>query len=130
MTGERRIERVLCVDDEPDIRFVLAAALQLTLGAEVATASSAGEALAYLDAHPCPDVILLDRVLSDLDGAALCSRLRADHRFARVPIVFLTARDGATDRERAMGVGATACLAKPFDPMTIGEQLRALVAGA
>lgn len=116
-------KRILCVDDEPDIRMVLERALELTLEAEVATAASAREAFEYLEDHPPPDVILLDGVMPGMDGYQACARLHADPRFHSIPVVFLSARADLEEQERARAVGATACLAKPFDPMTIGDQL-------
>ena len=118
-----RPKRILCVDDEPDMRMVLERALALTLEAEVATAGSAEEAFDYLEKHPPPDVILLDGVMPGIDGFQACERLAADPRYRTIPIVFLSARSDDRDRERARAVGATACLAKPFDPMTIGDEI-------
>ena len=115
--------RILCVDDEPDIRMVLERALEFTLHAEVATAASAKEAFDYLEGHPLPDVILLDGVMPGMDGYQACAKLSADPRYRSIPVVFLSARVDSDEQERARAVGAAACLAKPFDPMTIGDEL-------
>ncbi len=103
--------------------MVLERALELTLRAEVATAASAQEAFDYLAEHPLPDVILLDGVMPDIDGYQACARLHADPRYSEIPIVFLSARIDLEEQERAKAVGAVACLAKPFDPMSIGDEL-------
>lgn len=115
--------RILCVDDEPDIRQVLTMSLQFALDADVNAVASATEAYAFLERNPVPDIIVLDRMLPEGDGVEVCQRLRADPRFSEVPIVFLTGCTEAEDERRAMEAGANACLAKPFDPMAIGPQI-------
>ena len=122
--------RILCVDDEPDIRMVLERALEFTLGAEVATAASAKEAFDYLAHHPLPDVILLDGAMPGMDGYAACAALSRDPRYRQIPIVFLSAKVDQDVQERARSVGAAGCLTKPFDPLTIGSQLCAALGAA
>lgn len=109
--------------------MVLERALELTLEAEVATAASAQEAFAYLEENPPPDVILLDCVMPGMDGYQACARLHADPRYQGIPVVFLSARADGDELERARSVGGLACLAKPFDPMSIGDELCAALEG-
>ena len=123
-------QRILCVDDEPDIRAVLGQALEMAFGGEVETVSSGAEAFSYLDCHPCPDLIILDSMMPDMDGYEVCMRLRADARYSRVPIVFLTAWTRQSELTRALDAGATACLTKPFDPLAVGEQILTELAAA
>lgn len=118
------ISRILCVDDEPDIRTILTAALNVTMKAEVAAVASASEAFAYLEQNPLPDAIIMDSRMPGMDGLTACKKLRADERFQSVPIIFLTGRardDG--EQAKAMAAGATGCLSKPFDPMSIGDEI-------
>ena len=116
--------RILCVDDEADIRTILALALSLDpeLDAEIV---DTGRAL--LDrAQAAPwDAFVLDGMLPDVDGLELCRRLKADPATASTPVVFLTARSQRAESERAEAAGARACLAKPFDPLTLARDLRA-----
>jgi CheY-like chemotaxis protein len=122
----RQIDRILCVDDEPDIRRVLAAALAHGLGAEVDGVGSAAEAFDYLAAAPAPpDLIILDARMPEMNGFEACAKLRQDPALAGVPILFLTA--GSDTEEAALAAGANGCLAKPFDPMTVGDQIRRLL---
>ncbi len=118
------LRRILCVDDDPDIRFIIAQALEFSLGATVSAAESAERAFELLARDPLPDLILLDVTMPDTDGFAVCETLRANDRFAAVPILFLTALVRDVDRERARSVGANGFLAKPFDPVTIGDDIR------
>jgi two-component system cell cycle response regulator DivK len=111
-----RARVVLVVDDDPDVRVLLCAALTLPELADlgpvrVLTARDAGAALVLLDG-PAPDLVLLDVGSPGEDGFALCRRLRATPRLRRVPVVAVGAL-GA--RERARAAGCDGYLAKPFD---------------
>jgi CheY-like chemotaxis protein len=120
--------RLLCADDEPDIRVVLELALALDPGITAEIADS-GEALLARVHGFAPDAILLDAMMPGLDGYATCERLKADPATAAVPVVFLTAKTQRTEVERALALGAAACLVKPFDPMTLAAELRAALPG-
>src|SRR6476646_11935357 len=96
--------RVLVVDDDPDIRVSIVEAVKIA-GYEVGGAATGAGALA-LCKQQCPDLVLLDQMLPDIDGLEVCRRLRDDPTTARVPIVFLTARTGETERVRGLAAGA------------------------
>jgi len=115
-------KRILIVDDEDDIREVGQMTLEMMAGWEVRTASSGEEALAMAAAHP-PDAILLDVMMPVMDGPATLARLRAEPATAGVPVVFLTAKAQAADQRRLAEMGAAGVLAKPFDPMTLADQV-------
>jgi two-component system, OmpR family, response regulator len=116
--------RLLCADDEPDIRAVLRLALSLDPELEVELVGSGHEAIARA-ATGGFDAILLDGMMPGLDGYETCRILKANPATARVPVVFLTAKTQRDEMRRALSVGAIACLTKPFDPLTIGRELRA-----
>jgi two-component system cell cycle response regulator DivK len=116
-----RTERVvLVVEDDPDLRMLLCAALTLPeladLGpVEILAAPDAETAFALFDGR-APELVLLDLDLSGEDGLALCRRLRAALGPRRVPVVAVSgfgARDDA--RERARSAGCDGYLVKPFD---------------
>jgi CheY-like chemotaxis protein len=115
--------RLLCADDEEDIRTILRLALSLDAELEVRFVTSGAEALAHAKAAPF-DAILLDGMMPGLDGYETCRRLKEDPTTAQIPIVFLTAKTQREETQRALALGAVACLTKPFDPMTIAGQLR------
>lgn len=103
-------ERLLLVDDEDNLRSMLDAALRHS-GFEVhpvANGRAALEAVAELE----PDLIVLDVMLPDLDGFAVCQRLRSEGN--RTPVLFLTARDGTEDKVRGLTLGGDDYLVKPF----------------
>jgi CheY-like chemotaxis protein len=115
--------RVLVVDDEEDARDLVRRALE-RCHVVVATAASADEALATIEAHP-PDVLLSDIGMPNRDGYQLARALRAldaDHG-GNTPAAALTAYARPEDRQRALEAGYQAHLAKPVD---VGDLVRAV----
>ncbi|GLK81060.1 response regulator [Methylopila turkensis] len=118
--------RVLYVDDEPDIREIAVLALRLDSDFDVMTAASGREALsAAIDFRP--DIILLDVMMPEMDGLATLARLREGDATSAIPVVFITARTQALEIERFLKLGALGVIPKPFDPLTLAMQVRALV---
>ncbi len=108
--------RVLVVDDDADSNAVVRALLT-SFGAEVRTATSAGEAL-VIAGEWHPDVLVTDLEMPGEDGYALVRQLRAA---GGVPAVALTAYTAASDRVRVHAAGFHAHVAKPFDPAQLAS---------
>ncbi|MEO7837462.1 MAG: response regulator transcription factor [Acidimicrobiales bacterium] len=102
--------RVLVVDDEANITFLLDSALR-HFGFDVRVATTGRGALREVESF-APDVILLDVMLPDLDGFEILRRLRSDGR--KVPVLFLTARDTVDDKVRGLSLGGDDYVTKPF----------------
>jgi two-component system, OmpR family, response regulator len=102
--------RLLVVEDEPSIRELLAASLRFA-GFEVDTASTGTDALRCVERQR-PDLILLDVMLPDRDGFEVVRRLRSGG--LGVPVLFLTARDGAEDKITGLTIGGDDYVTKPF----------------
>ena len=120
--------RLLCADDEEDIRTILELALGLDPELVVEVVSSGQEALDRLG-HGEYDAVVLDGMMPGLDGYETCRRLKADPRTAHLPVVFLTAKTQRDEIARALALGARACLTKPFDPLTLASELRNALGG-
>jgi len=105
-----RSTRVLVVDDEENITFLLDSALR-HFGFDVRVASNGRDAIAAVESFS-PDVLLLDVMLPDLDGFEVVRRLRLDG--AKVPVLFLTARDATEDKVRGLTLGGDDYVTKPF----------------
>jgi CheY-like chemotaxis protein len=121
---------VLYVDDEPDIREVAALALGIDPGIEVQLAGSGVEALEMAQGPRARiDVIMLDVMMPGMDGPTVLEALRASPATAAIPVVFITARTSVQDRERLMQLGPLAVIGKPFDPMMLAKELRAVLLG-
>jgi len=115
--------KLLVIDDESDIREVASLSLQLTEGWTVMTANggSAGTALAL---SMEPDAILLDVMMPDMDGPSTFRALQQQRATKSIPVIFLTAKVQAADREKFMQLGARGIIPKPFDPLTLGQQIK------
>ncbi len=120
--------RVLYVDDEPDIREVAILSLRLDPEIEIRSAESGAQALdmmAQVDWRP--DVILLDVMMPGMDGPTTLAKLRDLEMTKATPVIFMTARAQTFERNRLLELGALGVIPKPFDPMGLASQLRALV---
>lgn len=124
MTTIDRAKRVLVVEDEAH----LAAGLELNLGLEgydVRIAATARAAREHVRVDGPFDAIVLDVMLPDEDGFALCRSLRAAH--VRTPVIMLTAKSSAEDRVRGLDAGADDYLPKPFELAELLARLRSLM---
>jgi CheY-like chemotaxis protein len=99
-------KRILAIDDEDDIREVAQVCLETMVGWEVITASSGREGLT-LAATVFPDAILLDVMMPDMDRPTTFQKLQAQ----------------AAEQKRFAELGAKAVLIKPFDPVTLAQQI-------
>jgi CheY-like chemotaxis protein len=115
--------RVLVVDDEEAIREIAALSMQSVGGHEVLTAASGAEAL-LMAVEESPEVILLDVMMPELDGPTTALRLQDDERSRGIPVILLTAKVQARDTARLGRLeGVRGIIAKPFDPMTLPQQV-------
>jgi len=128
MAREVKLTRVLVVEDDVDIQKVIRMSLKMRGVAEIVLVEGGAECFERLSSF-APDVILLDVMMPHLDGYEICRRLKQDAATRAIPVVFLTARVQKADRERGMKLGALGYLTKPFDPMTLHDQIVALVSG-
>ncbi|PWI41053.1 response regulator transcription factor [Streptomyces sp. ICBB 8177] len=125
---------LLVVDDEPNIRELLSASLRFA-GFKVASAASGNEALAAV-AKERPDLVVLDVMLPDMDGFAVVRRLREESgaygRSAaaardRLPVIFLTAKDGVEDKVSGLTAGGDDYVTKPFSLEELIARIRAIL---
>src|SRR5688500_7216111 len=115
-------DRILVVDDEPDIIALVAYHLARS-GYRVSTASSGSEALhAARDEQPA--LIILDLMLPELSGFEVLERIRADKALADIPVLMLTARREEPDRVQGLSLGADDYLVKPFSPQELVLRVR------
>jgi two-component system, OmpR family, response regulator len=115
--------RVLVVDDEPNIVDVISMALRFQ-GFEVESAGTGAEAISAVAAFK-PELIVLDVMLPDMEGFEVARRLGAQR--ARVPIVFLTARDAVEDKIRGLTIGGDDYVTKPFSLEELIARIRSVL---
>ncbi len=119
--GASAPQRVLIVEDEPEMRDLLADNLELE-GYRVAAVGTAEEALQRIERHTFA-LILLDVMLPRASGFELCRTVRA--RDARIPIIMLTARTAESDRVLGLDLGADDYVSKPFSVRELLARVRA-----
>ena len=117
------LSRLLYVDDDPDIQIIAGMALVEIGGLDLLMCSSGREALARY-AGFAPQLLLLDVMMPGMDGPATLDALRRLPDWAAPPVVFVTAKVRNQERQRYLDLGAVEVIPKPFDPMTLAEQLR------
>jgi sigma-B regulation protein RsbU (phosphoserine phosphatase) len=123
--------RILIVDDQEDARDLTEAALQSAGYNDVITASSAWEALKFLDVGrttdepPAVDLLLLDIVMPEMDGIEACARIRNDARYADFPIIMVTSLDDMDSLASAFIAGATDYVTKPVNLIELVARVRA-----
>jgi two-component system, OmpR family, response regulator len=120
---EQQRTRILVVDDEASITELVAMALRYE-GFDPDVASNGFEALTKANAFR-PSLIVLDVMMPDIDGFEVARRLRAER--STVPILFLTARDGAQDKVRGLTIGGDDYVTKPFSVEELVARIRAIL---
>ncbi len=123
MENNGRPHRVLVVDDEPNIVDVISMALRFQ-GFEVESAGTGADAIAAVAAFK-PELIVLDVMLPDMEGFDVARRLGAER--ARVPILFLTARDSTEDKIRGLTIGGDDYVTKPFSLEELIARIRSVL---
>ncbi len=120
--------RILLVEDQ-EVNRLLARLLLEANGATVAEAPGGPQALAWMAAHPAPDVVLMDIQMPGMSGLDVTRRIRrlGDPARAAVPIVALTANAFKADVERYLAAGMNACLTKPFEEAELVRLIDSLV---
>jgi two-component system OmpR family response regulator len=121
--GNSEPHRVLVVDDEPNIVDVISMALRFQ-GFEVESAGTGADAIAAVASFK-PQLIVLDVMLPDMEGFDVARRLGAQR--ARVPIVFLTARDATDDKVRGLTIGGDDYVTKPFSLEELIARIRSVL---
>ena len=123
--SDKPLQRILFVEDDPDIQTVARMALEAVGGFRVLACSSGQEALGQL-AGFSPDLVLLDVMMPGMDGPATLAALRRLPEAAAIPVVFMTAKVQAQEVAFYRELGAVDVIAKPFDPMALPDRVRSI----
>ena len=123
MTTSPPEAKLLVVEDEPNIRELLATSLRFA-GFEVHVAADGATALKQAATHH-PDLVVLDVMLPDMDGFTVTRKLRESGRI--LPIVFVTARDSVEDKVKGLTVGGDDYVTKPFSLEEVVARIRAVL---
>lgn len=121
----KKLEHILCVDDEPDVLRLITMCLETVGQFRVSTATHGQQALTRA-AELAPDIILLDVMMPGMDGPATLAQLRANPHTSAIPVIFMTARIRGSEVDEYVALGANGVIAKPFDPMQISAEVQAI----
>ena len=116
---------ILTVDDDPDALGTISRVLQHA-GHDVVTVSQGHNALQFL-AHTQPDLIILDIIMPGMTGIDVCQRIRANPFYARIPIIFLTAKSRPEDIKAGLEAGGDDYITKPFQIIELPARVTALL---
>ena len=116
------MRRILIIDDEDDIREVAALSLETVAGWTVCTANSGkdGIKMAILEK---PDAILMDVMMPSMDGPTTFRQMQLTPGVSHIPVLLLTAKVQGVDQRRFADLGVSGILFKPFDPLTLADQM-------
>lgn len=120
------MKTVLLVDDEDDIREVAQMSLEMTAGWKICSANN-GAAGILKALEVSPDAILLDVMMPDMDGPTTFLKMREMPELSKTPVILLTAKVQAADKERFKEIGVSGVIAKPFDPMSLADQVNEIL---
>lgn len=119
------LHRILYVEDEADIQEIATIALRDVGGFEVSLCERAEDVIVQARLFQ-PHLILLDVMMPRVDGVTTFQLLQQHTDLRQIPVIFLTAKAQRREIAGLMELGAMGVIAKPFDPMTLAEQVRQL----
>lgn len=125
---DRPLNKIMLVEDDPDIQEVAVMALADFGGFSVDVCSSGLEALERVG-EIAPDLVLLDVMMPGMDGPTALKELKANDATSAIPVVFMTARSQPHEVEEYKALGAIDVITKPFDPIQLGDIVRGIWAG-
>ena len=114
--------KILIIDDEEDIRTVTALTLETVAEWDVVIATNGQEGIQRARQEH-PDAILLDVMMPEMDGPTTFRNLQAIAETRQIPVLLLTAKVQAVDQQRFADLGVAGVLFKPFDPLTLANQI-------
>jgi len=119
------LQKILYVEDEPDIQAVTKLALEEIGGFTLEVCSNGDEALSKATTF-APDLLLLDVMMPGMDGPTTLKALRELSDLGATPAIFMTAKVQPHEVQEYKDLGAIDVIAKPFDPMTLSDNLRSI----
>jgi CheY-like chemotaxis protein len=115
-------KRILIIDDEETIQHVVQFGIQMISGWQVFRANSGYEGIHKAQTE-CPDVILLDVMMPDMDGLTTFEKLQADPKTEKIPVIFLTAKAQTSEKRQFQDLGISGVITKPFNSLELPEQI-------
>ena len=124
----RPLTRILCVEDDDDIRRIMRLSLekigQMTVDLVADPALAIDSMIAFR-----PDLVMLDWMMPGMDGPTLLKKMRERAETRALPVVFVTAKASQRELAELKALGAAGAISKPFAPKDLPDQLRAIWSG-
>lgn len=120
---DRELIKILYVEDEPDIAQVARLALETVGGFTIETCENGKIALEKGPAFK-PDLVLMDVMMPEMDGPTALKEMQSMAEMKHVPVIFMTAKVQPVEISEYKALGAVDVIPKPFDPMTLAEQVK------
>lgn len=121
MTGTLR--HILCIDDEPDILEVVTLCLETVGGFRVTPCANGFDGIEKAMALK-PDLMLIDVMMPEIDGPGTLALKKTRADLDNIPVIFMTARIQPSEYAEYKRLGAAGVIAKPFNPITISDEIR------
>jgi len=115
-------KHILLIDDEETIQEVVQLGIAIEAGWEVEIASSGSQGIELAE-NQQPDVILLDVMMPEMDGIDTLSQLKNNDKTSAIPVIFLTAKAQAEEKNQFQSLGVVDVITKPFNSMTLASQI-------
>ena len=122
---EKTLQKVFYVEDEEDIIAIAEIALSDVGGLSFKSCNVSKEAIGKALEFK-PDLFLLDVMMPEVDGPTLLKQIRNTHELKETPVIFMTAKTQRNEVSQYIEMGALSVITKPFDPMTLAEQIRVI----
>ena len=113
--------KIIIIDDEPLVLMLMEEKLKRA-GFHVLTSNKSVGAFDLIRAEK-PDLVILDWMLPEISGLALCAQLKNDKELSSIPVFMVSAREREEEKQRALDSGATRFIRKPFSPARLLEQV-------
>ena len=118
----KKIQKILLVDDDPNIQMIAQIGLEDRPEWKVSLASSGNEAIEKFISEK-PDLIILDMMMPGMDGVTTLAKIKEQPESGCVPVIFMTAKVQKHEIEKYLSTGVAGVITKPFDPMTLTQDI-------
>ena len=121
--ADKQLNKILYVEDDPSVQAVVKISLVNIGKFAIKECWNGKEALEKIEDF-MPDLILSDVMMPEMDGVTMLKKLRDDSRYDNIPLIFISARAQKHEVDEYLNLGAVHVLTKPFDPVTLPNQLK------
>jgi len=129
LSAMSELKKILHAEDDPDIREIAKMSLEMVGGFEILQCHDGAEAVDSAESF-ASDMFLMDVMMPGMDGRESVAKLRENAAFANTPVVFVTAKASTLDVEKLKSDFNADVITKPFDPISLPDQLRSIWKGA